>query len=257
MNSAYSLLLLGENRLLPANIGERLELPGSILFALFLGTVISLLAVFIIMIGKQLKLDGGQYLLWSLAGAILLAPIIYFVFLSKPAGYAVLDFLRLSDQSRLGLDARKVPGVVYVPIVLFVASFVLGVLMGKWMRLKEMGWRFGLILGSSLAAVAIILLGQFKLGVDLQGGVILVYEVDVEQTNRLLPVDKQNQWDMAAVAKTLQRRLNPDGLKELVIRVSGPKQIEIVVPEVDEAEISELKKRITTGSMAIVEAAIR
>jgi hypothetical protein len=101
MNSALSLILLGENRLLSPDIGERLELPGSILFALFLGTVISLLAVFIIMIGKQLKLDGGQYLLWSLAGAILLAPIIYFVFLSKPAGYAVLDFLRLSDQSRL------------------------------------------------------------------------------------------------------------------------------------------------------------
>ena len=93
MNSALSLLLLGENRLLSPDIGERLEIPGSILFALFLGTVISLLAVFIIMIGKQLKLDGGQYLLWSLAGAILLAPIIYFVFLSKPAGYAVLDFL--------------------------------------------------------------------------------------------------------------------------------------------------------------------
>ena len=254
MNSAFSLLLLGENRLLSPAIGERLELPGSILFALFLGTVISLLAVFIIMIWKQLKLDGGQYLLWSLAGAVVLAPIIYFVFLCKPSGVVVmgyhpLDLLRLSDQSRLGLDARKIPGVVYVPIVVFVASFVLGVLMGKWMRLKEMGWRFGLIIGSCLAAVCIILLGQFKLGVDLQGGVILVYEVDVEQTNKLLPVDKQNQWDMAAVAKTLQRRLNPDGLKELVIRVSGPKQIEIVVPEVDEAEISELKKRITTGGV--------
>jgi len=139
MNTAFSFLLLGENRLLPASVGESLELPGSILFALFLGTVISLLAVFIVMIWKQLKLDGGQYLLWSLAGAVVLAPIIYFVFLSKPTGYAALDFLRLSDQSRLGLDARKVPGVIYVPIVVFVASFVLGVLMGKWMRLKEMG----------------------------------------------------------------------------------------------------------------------
>lgn len=242
-------LLFAANRLLPSEIGERLELPSSILFALFLGTVVSLLGVFVLMIWKQLKLDGGQYLLWSLAGAVLLSPVIYFVFLSKPAGFFLLDILRLSAPSRLGLETRKIPGVVYVPIVVFIASFVLGVMMGKWLRLKEMGWKFGLIIGSCLAAVAIIGLGEFKLGVDLQGGVILVYEVDVEQTNKLLPADKRNDFDMTAVTETLKRRLNPDGLKELVIRVSGPKQVEIVVPEVDDAEISALKDVIVTGGV--------
>ena len=250
MTSVASLpLLFAENRLLSSQIGERLDIPGSILFALFLGTVVSLLGVFILMIWKQLKLDGGQYLLWSLAGAVLLSPVIYFVFLFRPTGFFLLDILRLSEATRSGLETRKVAGVIYIPIVLFVASFVLGVVIGKWLRLKDMGWRFGLIIGSCLAAVAIIALGEFKLGVDLQGGVILVYEVDVEQTNRLLPADKQNSWDMTAVAETLKRRLNPDGLKELVIRVSGPKQVEIVVPEVDEAEISELKKKIVTGGV--------
>ncbi len=252
MNSSLALpLLFGENRVLPSGIGKLLEIPGSILFALFLGVVISLLSVFIFMIWKQLKLDGGQYLLWSLAGAILLSPVIYFVFLSEPAGFIVLDFLRLTENSRIALDARRIAGVTYMPILLFVAFFVLGVMMGKWLRLKEMGWRFGLIFGSCLAAIAIILLGEFKLGVDLQGGVILVYEVDEDQTNKLLPTEERNQFSdkMAAVAAKLKRRLNPDGLKEIVIRVSGPKQIEIVVPEVDEAEISELKKLITTGGV--------
>jgi SecD/SecF fusion protein len=257
MNSVLSLpLLFGDNRLLPAGVGEKLELPGSILFALFLGTVISLLAVFILMIWKQLKLDGGQYLLWSLVGAILLSPVIYFVFLSPPAGvdilgYHPLDWLRLSEKSRDAFDLRKVTGVVYIPIVLFVASFVLGVLIGRWLRLKEMGWRFGLIIGSCIAASAIIVLGEFKLGVDLQGGVILVYEVDEEQSDKLLPAEEKGQYAerMQAVAEKLKRRLNPDGLKELVIRVSGPRQIEIVVPEVDAAEISRLKTLITTGGV--------
>lgn len=257
MNSVYALpILFGDNRLLPSGVSEMLELPGSILFALFLGTVISLLGVFILMIWKQLKLDGGQYLLWSLVGAIMLSPAIYFVFLSPPSGvdllgYHPLDWLRLSEKSRDAFNLRKVSGVVYIPIVLFVASFVLGVLIGRWLRLKEMGWRFGLIIGSCVAAVAIILLGQFKLGVDLQGGVILVYEVDEEQTDRLLPAEEKGQFAarMPQVAEKLKRRLNPDGLKELVIRVSGPKQIEIVVPEVDEAEISDLKTRITTGGV--------
>lgn len=248
MTSSLSFpLLFGDNRLLPANVGEMLQLPSTILFAIFLGAVVSLLAVFIAMIWKQLKLDGGQYLLWSLIGAVVLSPVIYFAILAPPSGYYLLDILRLSDNSRLELETRKIAGVVYIPIVLFAACFVLGVLLGKWLRLKEMGWKFGLILGSCLAASAIIALGQFKLGVDLQGGVILVYEVDVEQSNRLLPPDKQNQWDMNAVAEILKKRLNPDGLKELVIRVSGPKQIEIVVPEVDEAEIAELQRKITVG----------
>ncbi|MBC7853442.1 MAG: hypothetical protein IAF94_08405, partial [Pirellulaceae bacterium] len=201
MNSVSSLpLLLGANRLPSAEYGELLNVPGSILFALFLGAVISLLGVFILMIWKQLKLDGGQFLLWSLAGAVLLSPIIYFVFLYKDTGFYLLDILRLSDKTRLDLDVRKVSAVIYIPILLFIAAFVLGVLMGKWLRLKEMGWRFGLILGSALAAVSIIALGEFKLGVDLQGGVILVYEVNKEQTNKLLPADQQDQWDMNAVA---------------------------------------------------------
>lgn len=248
MTSSLSFpLLFGDNRLLPANVGEMLQIPSTILFAIFLGAVVSLLAVFVAMIWKQLKLDGGQYLLWSLIGAVVLSPVIYFAILAPPSGYYLLDILRLSNSSRLELETRKIAGVIYIPIVLFAASFVLGVLLGKWLRLKEMGWKFGLILGSCLAASAIIALGQFKLGVDLQGGVILVYELDVEQSNRLLPPDKQNQWDMNAVAQILKKRLNPDGLKELVIRVSGPKQIEIVVPEVDEAEIAELQRKITVG----------
>src|SRR5687768_9393021 len=100
MNSVSSLpLLLGANRLPSAVFGDRLNLPGSILFALFLGAVISLLGVFILMIWKQLKLDGGQFLLWSLAGAVLLSPIIYFVFLFKDTGFYLLDILRLSEKT--------------------------------------------------------------------------------------------------------------------------------------------------------------
>ena len=45
------------------------------------------------------------------------------------------------------------------------------------------------------------------------------------------------------------KRLNPDGLKEIVIRVSGQNQIEVVVPEVDENEVDELKRIITTGGV--------
>lgn len=248
MTSIPSLpLLFAANRILPEDVGSALQLPLTILFALFLGVMISLLAVFVIMIWKQLKLDGGQFLLWSLAGSALLAPAIYFVFLSEPTGIYLLDFFRVNEQSRLGLEGHKVPPVIYVPIVAFIASFISGVLLGKWLRLKEMGWRFGLILGSCLAAAAIILFGEFKLGVDLQGGVILVYEVDEEQTARLTPPGEENAWNIGAVVEVLKRRLNPDGLKEIIIRPFGAKQIEIVVPEVDEAEIDELKKKITTG----------
>src|SRR5687767_9514103 len=113
MTSSLSFpLLFGDNRLLPANVGEMLQLPSTILFAIFLGAVVSLLAVFIAMIWKQLKLDGGQYLLWSLIGAVVLSPVIYFAILAPPSGYYLLDILRLSDNSRLELETRKIAGVI-------------------------------------------------------------------------------------------------------------------------------------------------
>lgn len=140
---------------------------------------------------------------------------------------------------KIGTDAFSLPALPVILLVLLVASFALGIWIANIARMKDYGWKVGLILASTLLSLAIVLFGQYKLGVDLQGGVILVYEVDETETEK--------GWEMSRLVQVIGERLNETGLKEIVVRPFGPKQIEIVVPEVDQKEIEKLKERITTG----------
>lgn len=159
---------------------------------------------------------------------------------------AVTDRL-LDPEVIKSLTMFNFPPVVTVSLAAIAASIAVGYLLQKGLRLKDYGWRFGLILAAWTASISVILFGQFKLGADLRGGVNLVYEVDDAKTKLLNPSGQGDAYDLDAVVSVLRRRLNPSGLRELVIRKSGPKQIEIVVPEVDKAQIDDIKKRIRTG----------
>ena len=70
-------------------------------------------------------------------------------------------------------------------------SFFLGGYLGKKLRMHDHGWKIGLCLFTLLASVVVLLMGPpLKLGVDLSGGVILVYEVD--QSNKIR--DRTSTW---------------------------------------------------------------
>ena len=87
---------------------------------------------------------------------------------------------------------------------------------------------------------------EIKRGVDLSGGVILIYEVDEEQTREATgPGGGDATVDINALVEALGRRINPGGVKEVVIRPYGDKQVEIIVPDVDDAEVDRLKNQIT------------
>jgi SecD/SecF fusion protein len=136
------------------------------------------------------------------------------------------------------------PTELLLPVILAIVAMVVGVMYGKQIRMEDHGWRIGLIAASFLASLAVILFWEYKLGVDLQGGAILVYEVDEKATGENHPQGRADDWQMSELMQVLKKRLNPDGLKEIVIRPFGPKQVEIVVPEVDTDEIELIKKRI-------------
>src|SRR5687767_10631433 len=61
---------------------------------------------------------------------------------------------------------------------LIALSIVLGILFANAVRMKDYGWKIGLILSTLTVSLFIVLFGHYRLGVDLKGGVILVYEVD-------------------------------------------------------------------------------
>jgi SecD/SecF fusion protein len=133
----------------------------------------------------------------------------------------------------------------------FVGCFILPFYLGKWIarsiRLNDHGWKIGLVLCTVLVAALIVYgtwdskTGKFniKLGVDLKGGVILIYEVDQTAMEAVAAQDgdgqdgSQSGVDMGGLVEALSLRINPSGTKEIVIRPYGDQQVEIIIPEVD------------------------
>ena len=105
--------------------------------------------------------------------------------------------------------------------------------------MKQSRWKILLI----VASVALGLLAmippdkKLKLGIDLSGGTILVYEVTQENLRPNLNMDE--------LIAALKQRVDPQGVKETPIRKIGSNRIEIILPLASDEEVEELKKMLT------------
>jgi SecD/SecF fusion protein len=153
------------------------------------------------------------------------------------------------------------------PLVLavIIGPIWLGLQTGKWLRMPEQGWKLAVILFSVVAGAAILIFGwPPKRGIDLSGGVILIYEIDEEAT--LKQIEAQTADESAAGDKRaaradelikvdelvtqLRRRINPGGVKDVVIRKYGERQVEIIIPGVEAAETELIKRKVRqTGQL--------
>jgi SecD/SecF fusion protein len=166
---------------------------------------------------------------------------------------SLLPVLLAANKYRIiDYDLPPIFGMPSGPLIflgLVVLSFALGILTANAARMRDYGWKIGLILSTLFVSLFVVLVGEFKLGVDLKGGVILVYEVNELETAQLRRGSRENEWNMGQLLGVITERLNPTGLKEIVVRPFGPKQVEIVVPEVDPAEIENIKEKIRTAGV--------
>ena len=138
--------------------------------------------------------------------------------------------------------------------VLVVVPYIISTWFAKTMRMGEFGSRMGIVFTSLVVGTAILVNGfmndGMKYGVDLAGGVILIYEVDVDSSSD--PDDPNAERDkinMTELVAMLNRRINPSGTKEIVVRAFGIKQVEIIIPKVDDLEIEEIKEQIRSAGM--------
>ncbi len=108
--------------------------------------------------------------------------------------------------------------------------------------MRKYGVTFGWIGALIAAAILIIWSYGLKLGIDLSGGTILVYQVkEGTQTNSEM---------MDALIGALKRRINPEGLVDLPIRKVGNNRVEIILAEATPEEVDLLKRKITdVGSL--------
>ncbi len=144
-------------------------------------------------------------------------------------------------------------GVAAVTIL----PFIIGSRIAKSFRMNDHGWKIGLILATLASGITIVIFGwPPKTGIDLSGGVILVYEIDPKASRTAedeaadkedgLPDDYQD-INVDELVRTLSKRINPGGVKEIVVRRYGPNQVEVIVPNLGDSEVEEIKKRIITA----------
>ncbi len=99
---------------------------------------------------------------------------------------------------------------------------LLGSWLAKWLRMKDYGWKLALIFCALSSAAVIVSTGRLNLGVDLKGGVILIYEIDREalRGDDAAAADS-NFIDWGRLIQSITNRINPAGTKEIVVRRYG------------------------------------
>lgn len=146
-------------------------------------------------------------------------------------------------------------------LAVIVGAFVLAAAIASSLRLREYQTKLTIIFLSLFAAAAVVWSGwPPKLGIDLKGGVYLVYETGEKAKETLADAASDelsgdaprasgglSSEDMSKLISAISRRINPGGVKEVVIRPFGQNQIEIIIPEVDESEIERYKEKITSA----------
>src|SRR4051812_4951966 len=76
---------------------------------------------------------------------------------------------------------------------------------------------------------------KLKLGIDLSGGTILVYEASKENLSA--------SFNMNDLISALKHRIDPQGIKEIPIRMIGGNRLEIILPA--DEDVDEVKRLLT------------
>ena len=116
-------------------------------------------------------------------------------------------------------------------------------LVTRQLRASGLWGRLSIVLVALAAGIVVTAMGwPPRMGIDLKGGVILVYEIDsAKQPEGGVTMDKL----VAAVS----RRINPGGQKEVTVRQYGTNQLEVIVPEVDQAEVEFIKRIVSSAGV--------
>ncbi len=140
-------------------------------------------------------------------------------------------------------------GTLGVIAAVFAIPGVLSWYLGKRLRMEDYSWKLFVIFFAVSASTMIIVFGEARLGIDLRGGVNLVYGVErVEREDQSLPTLGNLEDRMVG---PVRKRIDPSGLQEITIRPFGANQLEIIMPAADQADAESVMDKLqNTGSMS-------
>jgi SecD/SecF fusion protein len=137
-------------------------------------------------------------------------------------------------------------------LAILVLPFLVGKFLAQALRVKEMGFRMGLVLLALTIGFAPFInaqiqtghwLNAIKLGIDLAGGSNMVFEVD-HVAAKAAGKDNIDSTVMGQLANRVSRRINAGGTEEITVRPVGNDRIEVIVPRATQEEVDAIKRRI-------------
>src|SRR5438876_3296079 len=126
----------------------------------------------------------------------------FFPLLFASNKYRLIDY----DLPQILPDSLKISTGTLIVLALIAASIAAGIMFAKAVRMRDYGWKVSLILSTILVSTFVVAFGEYKLGVDLKGGVILVYEVNELETAQLRHGTRESEWNMGQLIAVITRR---------------------------------------------------
>src|SRR5215831_9198336 len=124
---------------------------------------------------------------------------------------------------------------VLIALAVVILPFLAGHWWAKKLRMNDYGWRIGLILFALTAGIVICITGwPPKRGIDLSGGVILVYEVDQSKAGNV---------DVNATVDQLRKELGSLNVATEIAPTDDGK-VEVTLPSKDPAQTIEVENAI-------------
>ncbi len=137
-------------------------------------------------------------------------------------------------------------------VAVIVIPFVLGSLLSRALRMKDVSMRIGLVLFTVFLAITPfawrMIQGHspkdaLRLGIDLAGGSDLIFQVDTEKAQQ--EEKKITPQVMQRLIGAVTRRLDPAAQEQITVRQVGSDRIEVIIPGADREVVEQKKKQMT------------
>lgn len=165
--------------------------------------------------------------------------------------------LVVSQANAAGADVEPAWYMRFIPLLVIAATlavcFYIGKLLAGAWRMPDYATRIGVILTAiALSGLLIATKWPPRFGVDLSGGINMIGQLDLGVWGKQDAVSPTGQTKVTAnqIIPTLRERVDPSGVKEIVIRALGDDKIEVIMPRVELAEAMDIWNRLAqTGHL--------
>lgn len=174
---------------------------------------------------------------------------------AAPAADAVKDAAATATTEATQAASTGTP--LWMIMLIVFAILILPFVVGQWiagaLRVRDMANRIGTVLLSIVIGFApfvvhklttgLSLVEVFNYGIDLGGGSNMTFAVDqaaAQSSNKAITPAVMQQ-----MSSGINKRINPSGTEEIVVRPVGEDRIEVIIPGADAEKTQRIKNQIT------------